>query len=547
MQRRVFLAGDAALCDDEVRRTRDRVSAALVVAGYAVVEARCIGRAQTVEDLLACADGDLEALLSCDVLATMPGYVGGWDTVEADEWGVPILDVTDLGVEVDDPWAAPLFSAPREISSHRRPWNYTGRSRYASPQTTGRRVAAFAGKAAVVSTVAAVGITVAGGVVGVAPQAASAHAFDDQVFNEVKTGSKWVCSPSQTLTATCVTADGMHLDAQAFVGPDSLSFLISYTNPSTLDKEAAILKVFTNSTALDDWIAPFLVHDGDASDTLPNLVKGSRWAMYGTDKARVKAWSAELGGGGMLPADVAEASVAMGLLPATHKTKHPIIAALALPPQVQNAVQAIIVGQAPTSGDGAIGLPIDPTPPILIPLPPPPVVVDPVPPVVIGGPGPATPPPVVVDPAPPTTDPTPPAEPTPPADPTPPPTTDPTPPADPVTTPADPLTLPVDPTPPADPATPPADSTPVDPTPDPGTGTDPTTVDPGTVYTSPIESPDGHDSVSTAPAPVADPDTPPHDDGDHDDDAQHDESDALTDPITVPSDIGTPIFDAIGR
>jgi hypothetical protein len=468
---RVFLAGESRPDDDAERwLARD----ALSLACFEVVEAAPARRYTSSVDLLSQTMADLTLLLTCEWVATLPGYVVGWDLDEADAHGIPAVTVAaltgDVFAELDDDDDAQGYAD--------RPRRYVGRARRIDPQTRTRKVGVFVGKAAVVSTVAAVGVTAFGGFGGSPQPASASHAWDDAVFKQVKTGSAWLCDPSLTLTASCVTQEGLHLSAQAYVGPDSLAFVFSYVNPDTGLPEQNVLRVFANARALAFWFAPYR---DDQSDRLPNLTQGSRWAIYGTDPARVKLWATELHGGGMVPADVTASAVAMGLLPEPARpSSGPMLAsAITLPPSVQNAVQAILTGKAPTSADGGLILPTDPVPPILIPILVPPPTTDA--------------PPVVSDPAPPATDPAPPAtDPAPEVDPAPP-TTDP---------------APVDTAPEVDPAPPTVAPAPeVDPaTPDPGTDTD---------------APAPPEGDAPTPDPLTDPAVAPGDD-----------------------DAGTPVYDA---
>ncbi|MFC3504439.1 hypothetical protein ACFOOK_26205 [Micromonospora krabiensis] len=350
---------------------------------------------------------------------------------------------------------------------------------------------------------------------GVAPVSA-ATAWSNPVFEAVQTGSGMNCSgvDDADLVATCVAEDGAEMQVEAMIGPDQLSFTFNYEAPDNGKPQRNVMKVFASAMGVESWRA---IHEADP-DTFQNLIMGERWVLYGTDETRLRRWAHGLDNDTVLPADMTEAAVAMKLLPDPRKPlrliPHPKTVGDVI---LQEAVRIIV-------GDASATVALEPEPVIMpavpvIPTPPPVSTTPPVAP-------PATPP--TAPPPPPTAPVTPPT--TPPAAPTTPPTTQPTTPTTPpVTQPSTEL-----------PAPPPVTT---DPTGEVPNGEPVTWLPEGEVPEGdpencpPAEPPTTEQPVDQEPPATEQPvvDAPPT------------ASDPLNDPVTVPVDEATPVFDEVAN
>lgn len=406
----------------------------------------------------------------------------------------------------------------------------------------------------------------------VAPVAA-AEAWENPVFTRLGTDSNWDCAgtDSADLIATCTTPDGIQMHAEAWVGPNSLSFTFAYqtTAPTgELQPQRNTMIVFSSPGAKQAWL-----NQTPDRKAFPHLIIGERWIMYGTDPKRLKSWAGRLGENVVLPADVAMAAFQMGLLPSPKQDAGNKREMAHLDEVVRRQATRIILGDAslpvrmappppgvgPTPPAGRVDFPFpgrsagSPVPlpgPVVSPPPPPPSSTptpDPTSPPPV--PDPTTPPPVPT----PTTEPTP-DQTSPPPEPTP--TTDPTAPADETPAPEQSMPgVPADGTPEV-----PEDSTPgvpADRTPEVPAESPPGVPADGTPELPEESQPHGPEEGSVQPPTEQPNDTTQPDQPVEGDDAapgqgpaQHDDkptgvADELTKPIHVPADVPTPVFDEV--
>lgn len=139
---------------------------------------------------------------------------------------------------------------------------------------------------------------------------ASADAWTDPIFREVATAAELTCEPlrDEPLKALCTDAVGRSVRAEASIGADR----ITYTFSGGGDRAALI--VFASPAALMQW-----EQDTKAVPELyPNLAKGDRVAIWGTDPSMLAPFRAFFNGSpdaeDVAPV-VLRASYAMGMMP----------------------------------------------------------------------------------------------------------------------------------------------------------------------------------------------------------------------------------------
>ncbi|OKI45122.1 hypothetical protein [Micromonospora sp. CB01531] len=238
-----------------------------------------------------------------------------------------------------------------------------GRHRAARPRRQPVNVAALGRRAGSLTAAAVLGGVLVPMFAGGTTPVAANQAWHNQVFSAMQTGSSWTCAGLEDadLKATCITEDGTTMQVEAYMGPDSVHFVFSY------GEERNEVKVFADAGAHDRWDV-----GNPAHHTLPNLVEGERWVIYGTDEARISRWAAQLDDRVVLPDDVTEAAIALALLPEPGTepvTKQP----RTVKEQLRVNVQRIVAGD-PTL-PAAVTPPIGPSSPDM-PLPAPPVLSD---------------------------------------------------------------------------------------------------------------------------------------------------------------------------
>ncbi|GAA3751872.1 hypothetical protein [Micromonospora maritima] len=393
------------------------------------------------------------------------------------------VDVISHWVEEVMPTAPPLATvlerpAPRKHRGKRRPPRKSAR--------VGAQLGSMATAAAAAAALTVVGMSVVPG--AGTPPVAAAEAWENEVFARIQTGSSWDCvgTDSSDLVALCIAPDGTEMKAEAWVGPNSLTFVFSYRD-QVGRVQRNTMKVFSSPGAVTAWMRTI-----PTEGSLPNLIQGERWVMYGSDGPRLARWAERLGKNTVLPADVAQAAFHMGLLPDPEESADNEREMNHVPSVVRTTAARIIVGDdsMPTvvSPSAEAPLPGGVEPPTAPPAAP----VDPKPPAPPSNPDPRPMPDPVASP----TDPTP----------TPPPVVITPPPAEPTapTVPVEPTTPPVaPPQEPTDPPQEPVDQEPADGPAEPAEGG----VEPG--------------QGSAQPAP----------------------GDVLVDPIAVPDDERAPLFD----
>ncbi|MGC4830870.1 hypothetical protein ACLQ3G_22230 [Micromonospora arida] len=319
---------------------------------------------------------------------------------------------------------------------------------------SGRHAASRVGRAGMqltsMAAAAALGVVVVPLVQGAgSTPVAAAEAWQNPVFSRMEVGSAWDCqgTDNSDLVATCTTPDGTVMHAEAWVGPNSLTFIFTYRDAKTGLQHRNTLKVFASEGGVQAWIKTSPTDKA----LLPDLVVGDRWLMYGSDRNRLQQWAERLSEDVVLPADISEVAFKMGLLPAPRRAESNAREMAHVDEMIRKAAARILVGDeslpiptttpievAPGPGgaeevlapvqEGPVPGVIPPPPatpaePPPMPAPPPasPPVTGPTPPPTI----PAEPPPMPAPPpaSPPVTGPTPPPASPPVTGPTPPPTT----------------------------------------------------------------------------------------------------------------------------
>jgi outer membrane biosynthesis protein TonB len=143
---------------------------------------------------------------------------------------------------------------------------------------------------------------------------AQAEAWNDPIFQEVATAAEIVCTPlpDQPLRATCTAANGQQVKAEAQVGPDRVTY--TFTGA---DGSRTVVIIFTSAAAKQQWASD----TAEAQALYPNLHKGDRVVIYGTDPSMLAPFERFFDGKSPNAEDVApvllSASFAMGMLPAS--------------------------------------------------------------------------------------------------------------------------------------------------------------------------------------------------------------------------------------
>ncbi|MFE1206352.1 hypothetical protein ACFW5V_32215 [Streptomyces sp. NPDC058762] len=104
--------------------------------------------------------------------------------------------------------------------------------------------------------------------------------FEEPRFTRFAGASNIDCDPISPLEAECTDADGKVMSTKAATGPDSTLFTFSYGS------ERIGLRIFYDA----DYAATWARQDG-TKDLYPNLEMHGRYALWGTDPARVKDYS----------------------------------------------------------------------------------------------------------------------------------------------------------------------------------------------------------------------------------------------------------------
>ena len=179
---------------------------------------------------------------------------------------------------------------------------------------------------------------------------ALADAWNHPIFQDVATAAEIACEPlqAQPLRATCTDALGATVEAEAFVGPDR----ITYKFRDAAETKKIVVIIFASSKALRQWEEDTA---DTAADRYPNLHKGDRVVIYGTDPGMLMPFIRFFEGDTPDAADVARVllppTFAMGLLPHEIAASHPGLADHSgdthhPPAEVQYTAAAIIAGDA---------------------------------------------------------------------------------------------------------------------------------------------------------------------------------------------------------
>lgn len=110
--------------------------------------------------------------------------------------------------------------------------------------------------------------------------------FLEPRFTHFAGASNIDCDPISPLEAECTDADGKVMSTKAATGPDSTIFTFSYGS------ERIGLRIFYEASYAATWAR----QDG-TQDLYPNLQMHGRYALWGTDKGRLKEYGALLAHG----------------------------------------------------------------------------------------------------------------------------------------------------------------------------------------------------------------------------------------------------------
>ncbi|MBZ6253645.1 hypothetical protein KVH27_35435 [Streptomyces olivaceus] len=105
--------------------------------------------------------------------------------------------------------------------------------------------------------------------------------FTEPKFTHFAGASNIDCDPISPLEAECTDADGKVMSTKAATGPDSTLFTFSYGS------ERIGLRIFYDAEYAGTWAR----QDG-TQDLYPNLEMHSRYALWGTDRQRIKDYGA---------------------------------------------------------------------------------------------------------------------------------------------------------------------------------------------------------------------------------------------------------------
>ncbi|WP_328653364.1 hypothetical protein OG598_05670 [Micromonospora sp. NBC_00330] len=212
---------------------------------------------------------------------------------------------------------------------------------------SGRHAASRVGRAGMqltsMAAAAALGVVVVPLVQGAgSTPVAAAEAWQNPVFSRMEVGSSWDCqgTDNSDLVATCTTPDGTVMHAEAWVGPNSLTFIFTYPDAKTGLQHRNTLKVFASEGGVQAWIKTSPTDKA----LLPNLVGGDRWLMYGSDRTRLQQWAERLSEDVVLPADISEVAFKMGLLPAPRRAESNAREMAHVDEMIRKAAARILVG-----------------------------------------------------------------------------------------------------------------------------------------------------------------------------------------------------------
>ncbi|WP_433353060.1 hypothetical protein ACQPYV_21630 [Micromonospora saelicesensis] len=212
---------------------------------------------------------------------------------------------------------------------------------------SGRHAASRVGRAGMqltsMAAAAALGVVVVPLVQGAgSTPVAAAEAWQNPVFSRMEVGSAWDCqgTDNSDLVATCTTPDGTVMHAEAWVGPNSLTFIFTYRDAKTGLQHRNTLKVFASEGGVQAWIKTSPTDKA----LLPDLVVGDRWLMYGSDRNRLQQWAERLSEDVVLPADISEVAFKMGLLPAPRRAESNAREMAHVDEMIRKAAARILVG-----------------------------------------------------------------------------------------------------------------------------------------------------------------------------------------------------------
>ncbi|MEU6756083.1 hypothetical protein ABZ936_06765, partial [Streptomyces sp. NPDC046685] len=112
------------------------------------------------------------------------------------------------------------------------------------------------------------------------PQTSSQPApFTDKAFTYFAGAGDIYCDPTSTLEAECTDADGKVMSTKAATGPDSTIFTFSYGS------DQIGLRVFYDPAYAATW-----ARQESTAQLYPHLAVHGRYALWGTDEARIKEY-----------------------------------------------------------------------------------------------------------------------------------------------------------------------------------------------------------------------------------------------------------------
>ncbi|MFF4276235.1 hypothetical protein [Streptomyces sp. NPDC001536] len=114
---------------------------------------------------------------------------------------------------------------------------------------------------------------------------ADAQPYASAAFKAFATDGEMACTPTGPLEAKCVDIDGKVMYSEASVGSDWTQFNFTYDEG---DNRIG-LRVFSNEAAAQLW-----VQEDGSRESVHNLVRHGRYALWGSDKARLREYLALL-------------------------------------------------------------------------------------------------------------------------------------------------------------------------------------------------------------------------------------------------------------
>ncbi|MBQ1048503.1 hypothetical protein KBX50_08500 [Micromonospora sp. C51] len=242
-------------------------------------------------------------------------------------------DVVQHWVEAVLPTAAPLSVEERSVGA--RPMASLRGAALAAGRTTRRLTA--------VAVWVALGAITVPLLQGAEPTVVVAsQAWENEIFSRIEVESAWECkaAASSDLVALCATPEGTVMHAEAWVGPNSVTFTFSYRDKQDVAHRNTMM-VFSSPAGLQAWL--------DATPdpaAHPNMIRGERWVLYGSDLDRLQRWAQRLGTKVILPGDVTHAAITMGLLPALDGDQDDEVAESNVPAAVRSTAARVIIGDA---------------------------------------------------------------------------------------------------------------------------------------------------------------------------------------------------------